>query len=393
MHPLVQTIRRCAAAAPLLLALAGCGGGGAGSDAAPAAPSAAIPAAPPVASVAAAPIANAGANAGADTGADAGAGAGAADLVTEQTQAQVSAVAPAGTASGQQRVAAATATATSSGNACAAVRPFYWEIGDRGDKLAAGSVPDASGAARYNAGTAMAIASASKWVYGAYVAQRHGTLTLADRKHLQMRSGFVGLQSCAGDRTVDDCLADAGNGAYTAAADGLFDYDGGHMEKHASLIGLGAMNNAALAAEVQSQIGSDVALAYLQPLLPGGLKMTPDAYGRFLRKMLGGQLRLGALLGDDPVCTNASVCGRDKALYTPVPAAESWHYALAHWVEDDPRNGDGAFSSGGAFGFYPWIDAGKTHYGIVARAVQDGGWASAQCGRLIRKAWSTGVAR
>ena len=29
--------------------------------------------------------------------------------------------------------------------------------------------------------------------------------------------------------------------------------------------------------------------------------------------------------------------------------------------------GDGAFSSPGLFGFYPWIDAGKTYYGVLAR--------------------------
>jgi len=61
--------------------------------------------------------------------------------------------------------------------------------------------------------------------------------------------------------------------------------------------------------------------------------------------------------------------------------------------------GDGAFSSAGAFGFYPWIDASKTWYGIVARKqVMSGqdpdqslgeGYRSTMCGRLIRKAWIT----
>jgi hypothetical protein len=80
--------------------------------------------------------------------------------------------------------------------------------------------------------------------------------------------------------------------------------------------------------------------------------------------------------------------------------AKSWHYAIAHWVEDDPTVGDGAFSSPGAFGFYPWIDAGKTTYGVLARhanvslsgndpvAVE-----SVVCGRAIRKAWFTSVAQ
>ena len=72
--------------------------------------------------------------------------------------------------------------------------------------------------------------------------------------------------------------------------------------------------------------------------------------------------------------------------------ARVW-YAAGHWVEDDPVTGDGAFSSPGAFGFYPWIDQSKTYYGVVARMAQNGAWPSVQCGRLIRKAWLSGTAQ
>jgi hypothetical protein len=63
-------------------------------------------------------------------------------------------------------------------------------------------------------------------------------------------------------------------------------------------------------------------------------------------------------------------------------------------VEDDPA-GDGAFSSPGAFGFYPWIDATKTYYGIVARHVVGAGsyLESAQCGAALRRAFITGTAQ
>ncbi len=37
------------------------------------------------------------------------------------------------------------------------------------------------------------------------------------------------------------------------------------MQKHASLLGLGAMDTRGLAAEVRSKIGTDVRLAYAQP--------------------------------------------------------------------------------------------------------------------------------
>ena len=69
---------------------------------------------------------------------------------------------------------------------------------------------------------------------------------------------------------------------------------------------------------------------------------------------------------------------------------------MGHWVEDDPVTGDGTFSSAGAFGFYPWIDATKTYYGILAREDTSGGgngFPSAECGRNIRKAFVTGVAQ
>jgi len=39
-----------------------------------------------------------------------------------------------------QRITAAATTAQSGSNACAAIQPFYWEIGNRNSALASGSV-------------------------------------------------------------------------------------------------------------------------------------------------------------------------------------------------------------------------------------------------------------
>lgn len=300
-----------------------------------------------------------------------------------------------------QRGAAATATAQGTGNACAPIRPFYWEIGDAGAALAAGSVTQAGDPVVYTADTVMAIASASKWVYGAYVVQRRGgVLSDADIRFLTFRSGYTSFSTCLPAQSVDECVAYRSNGAYTPANDGVFSYGGGHMEKHASLIGLGPLRNAELADQMRAQLGTDIALGYAQPQLAGGIYTSAADYARLLRKMLGGQLQIGALLGSHAVCTNPATCG--QARNTPVPAGESWHYAIGHWVEDDPVAGDGAFSSAGAFGFYPWIDASRTWYGIVARRQVPGqgdpdqslgeGYRSVQCGRLIRRAWLTGVA-
>ncbi|MCG3189721.1 MAG: hypothetical protein LKCHEGNO_02218 [Burkholderiaceae bacterium] len=303
-----------------------------------------------------------------------------------------------------QRVAAATATAESGNNPCAPIQPFYWEVGDQNGRLASGSVPSNNGSPLYTGVSLMSIASASKWLYGAYVVQaRQGQLTDDDIKYLTFRSGYTSFSRCLPSQTVLGCVNYQRNGAYDPATDGLFSYGGGHMEKHASLIGLGAMNNAALADEMRDKLGSDIALAYSQPQLAGGVVTSADAYAVFLRKVLAGGLSMKAALGTHAVCTNPATCA--QARNTPVPSSESYHYSIGHWVEDDPLNGDGAFSSAGAFGFYPWIDASKTWYGIVAREDKGGindpdnpdsaghGFDSARCGQLIRAAWIDGVAR
>ena len=300
--------------------------------------------------------------------------------------------APAG-ATVAERTSAATATATSATNACAPIRPFYWEIGDATGALASGSVTSATSATVYGAATTMAIASASKWIYSGYVVQKQaGVLSDSDIKFLNFRSGYTNFSISSRDQTVQQCVDAGSNGAYTAANDGKFVYGGGHMEKHASLIGLGPLANAALAAEIRSQIGTDVGLAYAQPQPAGGGVSSAADYARYLRKLLSSKLRMGSLLGSHAVCTNPLTCA--TAGGTPVPSTESWHYSIGHWVEDDPAVGDGAFSSPGSFGFYPWIDAGKTIYGVLARSeVAGSGFDSVDCGRLVRKAWVTAVAR
>lgn len=297
--------------------------------------------------------------------------------------------------SDSQRIAAAIATASSQTNYCGQIRPFYWELGNGQGRLASGSLVAPNSTQRYTSTTAMAIASASKWIYGAYVTQRNkGVLGEADLKFLEMRSGYVSFDTCAAGQTVDGCLNDLDNGAYSAQFDGSFEYDGGHMQKHASMIGLGGMNSRALANEIMAKIGTDVKLAYATPQLAGGVLTSADAYGKFLRKMLVGKLELGRQLGSAAVCTSPASCGSAESHEGPVTEDPLWHYSIGHWVEDDPITGDGAYSSGGSYGFYPWIDASRTTYGIIARVAQPGsGRDSAKCGRLIRDAWVTATAR
>lgn len=294
---------------------------------------------------------------------------------------------------------AAMQTATQSA-ACTAIVPFYWEIGDTSGPIVSGS----TGTGAIKATTALNIASASKLWWGAYVVERFATdVSQIDRASMEMQSGRTNFTTCTGAATVDDCCAKTGlagsgttNCDVTAADVGYFYYSGGHFEGYAQQLGLGSDTDAALATAYTSVLGADLAPAFTQPQPAGGMKMSAAGYALFLRKILSGGLAIHDHLGGDAVCTLPGSCA--MAHYSPSPLA--WHYSYGHWVEDEPTTGDGAFSSPGKFGFYPWIDATKRYYGIVAREDLTAGngtiadapyYKSVLCGRAIRKAFFTGV--
>ena len=285
---------------------------------------------------------------------------------------------------------------------CKAIAPFYWEIGDAGAKLVSGSVEaSAGGAATYTESSTMAIASASKFVWGAYVVERFKThLGDVDFESMTMRDGYSSFNNTGCElslpATVSNCLKGGTKNATDPdpSTEGYFFYSGGDFQKYAVDLGLGDDNNAALAAEYQKYLGMDLNVTFGTPMPAGGIKMSPADYRAFLQKLLQGKLELAKHLGENAVCTlppNGAADAGDgcKAKYSPA-APYAWHYSYAHWVEDDPSIGDdGSFSSPGLFGFYPWVDAKKEHYGIVARhstAVR-AYIESVQCGRLIRKAY------
>lgn len=290
---------------------------------------------------------------------------------------------PAFAQSAADRAAAVEATLDRAA-ACSGLGGFYWEIGDANGRLASGSRGGVAADRR------MRIASASKWVFGAYVAERrNGALTDADVAALEMTSGYTGLNpvACAVSRTVAGCFERRHNDAFDPKAVGKFSYNGGHDQKLAIDLGLGPLDSTGFAAEIRRVLGVDIGFSSPQPA--GGMETSAAAYAVFLRKILRGELRISGLLGSRPVCTLPSACA--QAAHSPSPQA--WHYSLNHWVEDAP-GGDGAFSSPGAFGFYPWIAADRATYGILAReSITRRAWVdSAACGAAIRRAWTTGKA-
>jgi CubicO group peptidase (beta-lactamase class C family) len=177
----------------------------------------------------------------------------------------------------------------------------------------------------------------------------------------------------------------------------VFDYDSGHEENHAGQFQpeINGLDTSMVGSAIATGLNvSGITLHYNQPLLAGGIYASANDYTPILRAILGGQLGMLDALGMNPVCawTGTADC---NAAYSPI-VSEHWHYSIAHWVEDDPTSGDGAFSSPGAFGFYPWIESNKRYYGVISRSAPAGtgvqnGLASALCGRELRKAWETGV--
>jgi hypothetical protein len=297
-----------------------------------------------------------------------------------------------------ERAEAATTTANAA-ESCKKVAPFYWEIGDHASPLVSGSV----GGGKYKASTDMNIASSSKWVFGAYASQvRRNAFTPAELQALTMKAGYSSLSvsACAdyqsasrSTQTVEQCFEAAANDKQTNADVGKFHYDGGHFQYAATeLFGLADDTKGPLTEQFSEVLGADFEFNYTSPQIAGGVRTTPASFGAFLRRILDGDLYMYSALGLHAVCTNPSVCP-EEANFTPVTRKESWHYSIGHWVEDDETVGDGAFSSPGAMGFYPWIDATKSWYGILAResysvnAYTD----SIDCGRTIRKAWQDGV--
>lgn len=285
------------------------------------------------------------------------------------------------------RISAAQQTAANNAS-CTAVSPFYFELGDRNGAITSGQV----GGTTYAANSHMMIASASKWLFGAYVAEiRGGVLGTDDVRATHMLSGYVSMSDTCGGigATVDSCFHSGGNDTYTAGEVDRFYYNSGHFQKWGDDNGMAAMTASGVATAYQNVLG--ITTSFSGPLLAGGAYMSAEEYAVFLRKILNGQLQIAGLLGSQPACAQPSSCS--TADFSPV-TGELMHYSVGHWVEDDPAVGDGAFNSAGAFGFYPWIDRSKTYYGVLARQDTSGGgqgYASALCGRAIRKAYISGT--
>jgi hypothetical protein len=298
---------------------------------------------------------------------------------------------------------AATATANYSA-ACQSNQNFYWEIGTRHGAMAGGTVNN-TGGALVNAQTNMRVASASKMIFSAYVFESCGGVAcnynlaptaVNAASALRMLSGWRSTTAyCPGptiNPTVAACATDA-QVVYSSYAKDKFAYGGAHMMQLArEQPHLTGLDSAGLAAEVNSWLGTYFDYEAGNPWPGGGNTATPAIYAHFLQRVLLSNvdytngLKLHGYLGVDPV--NASSAG-------VIPPEQVWSYSYGHWVENaggGTAAWDGAFSSPGAFGFYPWISRSKKVYGLVARDSNDY-FQSVRCGQAIRKAFYTAQAQ
>ncbi len=184
-----------------------------------------------------------------------------------------------------QRATAARLTAEKS-QSCVAAQPFYWEIGNATQPLAGGKAGDGAP----ERGTEMAIASASKWIYAGFVAERRqGQLTAEDVRFLHFKSGYTYFHVCRPGQSVSACQESLinGRGRQNPATEGRFDYNGGHMQQHAVLMGLGSLGPDGLGLAVRQALaptlGADWRFDYSQAQPAGGGRSSAADYSRFLR--------------------------------------------------------------------------------------------------------------
>ncbi|MBN8227773.1 hypothetical protein JYK02_09650 [Corallococcus macrosporus] len=291
---------------------------------------------------------------------------------------------------------AALTTANTSAS-CTPLGNFYWEIGDGTGPVYA--IPRGGGV---TATTVMPIASASKWLYaGAYVQSRgYANLTPDEKKRLNFTSGYVDeRRTLCGDAgtTVSECYGPAYKDvSYRLLQNGRFFYDGGHMQKLA-LDDIGARKGTGLLSVMDwlnNKLGTTLPESDSDVAVAGGFSASAAQYRVFLTKLINDQYVLSSLLTVDAV---PAWPGGPGVSSTPWSGGEAY-YGLGHWIEGEVRNGAWTVtghSSPGAFGFYPWVNAARTQYMVLARNRQlfgdEEGEKSRACAQAIRKAYGLGV--
>lgn len=272
---------------------------------------------------------------------------------------------------------------------CRNVSQFYWEIGDANGPLASGKK-----GSFFTADTRVNLASASKWIFATYLVEKYGGLTDAQIQMLTQRSGYRSFldQVCMFTSKVNECMQAqlplyAFENPYTAEDVGTFFYSGAHFQQLAINVGLGNYTSPMLTAEIKKYI-HDGDIRFFFPGIGSGMRSSARTFGKLMRKMMRNEYRIGEMLGSDRICTLPQLC--PMSLRSPLE--KDWDYSLGHWVEHESGGPDEVFSGPGLQGFYPWISADRTLYGMIStQMLADFKATSSACGGKIRKAWTSGA--
>lgn len=183
-----------------------------------------------------------------------------------------------------QNASAATAAATSS--ACPTSMNMYWEIGDVNGVIASGRrgllAPQRTGM--------MVLASASKWVLGAYMLEVNGgPAPKAQRDVARMLGGYPDFDYavCQSANTVAECFHRIGNHTHDPVLDGTFFYSGAnsqYLATDSSLLDLGSLTISELSTKMQDTLG--ITMSYQYPALSAGLEANAETYAEFLKKLV-----------------------------------------------------------------------------------------------------------
>lgn len=307
----------------------------------------------------------------------------------------------------------AAAKKTASGRLCKGTQPFYWEVGNTNELLASGSYGQSD--AKFNIDLSPRqqsyVGSAGAWFASAWLIEK----AMEKQKHLtseqidllRMRSPYTTPLSsgCANSLTIKSCFGNLG-GYRKAEANPPDEYPfyfgPAHLQKLAMDLGLGSSFASHLRQEILETFGREnyYYASYETARLFDGLRMSPEGYARFLRDTMAGKNHMSELLGTHSGCAyNAGDCKND-VIYAGAPPDKRWRYSLGHWVETDTTRGKGAFSAFSMDGYYVWISADKTLYGIVApmrppnqlkNEKEDLRYRVIDCGRAIREAYISGI--
>ncbi len=289
------------------------------------------------------------------------------------------------------------ATTAANGSECTASQPFYWEIGSSsGAPIVSGQV----GGADYSRSTVVKLASASKWIFGTYAVEvSTGVPNIDLQDALNMQTGFnynFNPVLCALTAKVKKCHTIRNNDTVTSGTIGSFFYGGGDGQYAATdLMGLGGKTKTTLANTIRNELNLGSSFSYQNVGLSGGMKSNTQDYAGFLQNLMSGDYYMSNLLDFNPVSTQPCPSGYSDC--SPIGTIDM-EYSLHHWIETHSSGtlpngvaiaaGDGAYSSPGAHGFYPWITSDKSYYGIVTREGAAGSFNdSLACGQAIRAAF------